>query len=50
LPNLLRSTHPVVCNGVQNGPGATAFTRIPCLATCFASDFVKAMAHAFVCT
>ena len=30
---------PLTCSGVQIGPGATAFTRMPFDASCFASDF-----------
>src|SRR5215207_9972612 len=35
-------------SGVQTGPGATAFTRIPCLDTNFARAFVKPIMAAFV--
>ena len=39
---------PETCSGVQTGPGATPFTRIPLLANCLASDFTKLVVAAFV--
>ena len=40
---------PDTCSGVQTGPGATPFTRMPFLANCLANDFTKFIVAAFVC-
>ena len=39
---------PEICSGVQIGPGATPFTRIPLGPSCLASDFTKFIVAALV--
>ena len=40
---------PDTCSGVQIGPGATPFTRMPFGPSCLASDFTKFIVAALVC-
>jgi len=39
--NLLSGCPPVTCSGVHTGPGATAFTRMPFGASCFAKPLAN---------
>ncbi len=39
---------PLICSGVQIGPGATPLTRMPFGASCLANDFTKFIVAAFV--